>query len=522
MELKVICKRLITQNLDENITEGEYGADIIGITVPRMYGEHDLSTFSFRLTAVSKLNESVAEQVLTMDSAGEENIHLLWEVTSDFTASSGEVTLILAGVNPDNTVQIKFTSQPVTINDDSRLEFIESPTILEQAYNQVQLEVQKAVDAAERAEEAADRPIKLPLATTNEAGCVIPDGTSITVDKNGVISCTSSIEGSSMNIEFESYSKITDSVEYPFISLELYGSSTQNGDPTVEAPVDIANVGDNESISIMSCGKNLFPWNDYTTAPFQQNALTSWEMTSDVINVVPDAAKVASGFCIWNSQVNKNFYACDGKTITLSCEVWAESETALRIGIENIKLQKFTVGNAWQKCSVTLDFMLSTSGKTIAWYANYSDVPFKVRNIQVEIGSVATDYEPYKGNTAEITTGLPLCSVGDVRDELFLNTDTWTIIKRTAKLDSYAGETITTDYISSTGGLDTGAEVVYALDESYRITLSASEIAALNKLQTYKGLTHIANSSNAVIEMEYCINPLLGKYVYPVIKRYMA
>ncbi|MBQ7980211.1 MAG: hypothetical protein IJ305_01235, partial [Oscillospiraceae bacterium] len=155
MELKVICKRLITQNLDGNITEGEYGADVVGISVPRMYGEHDLSSFSFRLTAVSKLNESVAEQVLSMDSVDDESIHLLWEVTSDFTAASGEVTLILAGVNADNTVQIKFISQPVTINDDCRLEFIESPTILEQAYNQVQLEVQKAVDAAERAENAA-------------------------------------------------------------------------------------------------------------------------------------------------------------------------------------------------------------------------------------------------------------------------------------------------------------------------------------------------------------------------------
>ena len=209
MELKVICKRLITQNLDGNITEGEYGADVVGISIPKMYGEHDLSEFSFRLTAISKLNESVAEQVLTMDSVDDDNIHLLWEVTSDFTASSGEVTLILAGVNADNTVQIKFISQPVTINDDYRLEFIESPTILEQAYNQVQLEVQKAVDAAERAEEAASG-ITIPVATDTEVGGIISGG-DISIDENAAVT-VNSVNGKTVGVSVPENAVFTDTI----------------------------------------------------------------------------------------------------------------------------------------------------------------------------------------------------------------------------------------------------------------------------------------------------------------------
>ncbi len=207
MELKVICKRLITQNLDGNITEGEYGADIVGITVPRMYGEHDISSFSFRMTAVSKANESVAEQVLTMDSVDEDNIHLLWEVTSDFTVSSGEVTLVLAGVNSDNTVQIKFISQPVTINDDARLDFMESPTILEQAYNQIQLEVQKALDLLEGIDGGN---VTLSPATETELGGVLSGG-DISVDENGAVT-VNSVNGKTVGTDVPENAVFTDTV----------------------------------------------------------------------------------------------------------------------------------------------------------------------------------------------------------------------------------------------------------------------------------------------------------------------
>ena len=54
---------------------------------------------------------------------------------------------------------------------------------------------------------------------------------------------------------------------------------------------------------------------------------------------------------------------------------------------------------------------------------------------QLELGSTATEYEPYRGNTATITSGLPLCSVGDVCDKLIYNADgTGKIIKRIRKV----------------------------------------------------------------------------------------
>ncbi len=208
MELKVICKRLITQNIDGNITEGEYGADMVGITVPRMYGEHDLSKFSFRLTALSKANETVAEQVLDMDGITDEIIHLLWEVTSDFTVSSGEVTLILAGINSDNTVQVKFISQPVLINDDARLDFLESPTILEQAYNQIQLEVQRVIDGIENGDITGTAVIE--PATEEKLGGVLSGG-DIAVDENGAVT-VNSVNGKTVGTDVPEDAVFTDTV----------------------------------------------------------------------------------------------------------------------------------------------------------------------------------------------------------------------------------------------------------------------------------------------------------------------
>ena len=541
MELKVICKRLITQNLDGNITEGEYGADIIGISVPRMYGEHDLSNFSFRLTAVSKLNESVAEQVLTMDSLDDDNIHLLWEVTSDFTASSGEVTLVLAGVNTDNTVQIKFISQPVTINDDCRLEFIESPTILEQAYNQVQLEVQKAIDAAERAEEAVAS-ITVPVATETEVGGIVSGG-DVSVDKNGAVTINSvngktvgvsvpqnavftdtvyelptasdtvlggvrvdnktikvnsdgiirSIGGSAVEngktLSGNSSCTDNDAVDYPIVALNLYGNSVQDGTPTPNSPIDIISVGDDGSINAVSYGGTNF-------------------LEGQLL-----------GYGTWNEY---------GQPVEMTTAIKTTNRTYLEAGTYIISTQNAKRGVGYKYSSATAD----TGTRIFDWGDN--NIPqiftltesaycaFAFNNVpgtgDIKLEDV-TDLKMQVCSMAEITSGLPLCSIGDVRDELIYNADgTGKIIKRTAKLDSYNGETITTDYISSTGGLDTGAEVVYVLENPIEIELSAAEKAELMQLQTFDGGTNIYNDEYAEMSVKIATNPLLSEYVMPVIE----
>lgn len=73
---------------------------------------------------------------------------------------------------------------------------------------------------------------------------------------------------------------------------------------------------------------------------------------------------------------------------------------------------------------------------------------------------------------------LELCSVGDVKDELDLITRK--LIKRIGKIESYNGESITTDYISTTGGLDIGATIYYVLENEVQDTIPIEPIKLFN------------------------------------------
>ena len=142
-----------------------------------------------------------------------------------------------------------------------------------------------------------------------------------------------------------------------------------------------------------------------------------------------------------------------------------------------------------------------------------------------------------KSTAATITSALPLCGIpvssgGNytdnngqqwICDELIYNADgTGKIIKRTAKIDSYNGEAITTPYISTTGALTTGATVIYALAEPQEIELTAADVSALMQLHTYNGMTSISNSGNADMDVKYCTDKSLSEYVLPVITNMQA
>ncbi|MCM1060954.1 MAG: hypothetical protein NC452_11775 [Eubacterium sp.] len=187
MELRILCKHLVADELKGKFTAGENNADIVGITLPRFYEKHDLSQFSFRITAAGKC-KNAAVQILETDSFDENSVHLLWNVTSDFTSILDEFTLVLTGVNTDNSVTIKFKSCPISVNLDKSWEFMPSPELSEQLLNQAHNEVQKAIDAAERAEKASQTPAPAEIypATVERLGG-IKSGGDISVSGDGVV-----------------------------------------------------------------------------------------------------------------------------------------------------------------------------------------------------------------------------------------------------------------------------------------------------------------------------------------------
>lgn len=108
---------------------------------------------------------------------------------------------------------------------------------------------------------------------------------------------------------------------------------------------------------------------------------------------------------------------------------------------------------------------------------------------QLELGSQATSYAAY-------FEPIELCKIGDYQDYIYKSEDKWYVHKEVGKITSYAGESIITDYISTTGSLTTGATVYYALasptdTEITNEALVAQLEAILSQGKTYAGTNNI-------------------------------
>ena len=149
MELQVIGKTLITEPIKNVLTQGEANVDTFKITLPKMYGANDLSTFSFKMRGAST-KETIAEQVLVKSVLGD-SIVLLWTITRDFTAVEGTLSLELVGVSSDGDEIIKLTSNDIAIKGNLVGSYSPPVSAIEQALAQMQIAIAKATAEANRA-----------------------------------------------------------------------------------------------------------------------------------------------------------------------------------------------------------------------------------------------------------------------------------------------------------------------------------------------------------------------------------
>lgn len=362
------------------------------------------------------------------------------------------------------------------------------------------------------------------------------------------------------------YATIT-AVEYPILSLNLYGKSVQDGVPTPDTPIDIVSVGDNGTINIAACGKNLLPF------PYTDGGIGSVKTANGItFTVLNDGGIQIQGTATANAFFNLSNYRFSEEWIGYA--PFTDGKIVFTGEKDNVYMQYDSQN------SITSIVILQGRTVDTVYYP------------QVEKGTTATAYEPYTDNTATITTGLPLCSVGEYRDELVYNADgTGKIVKRIRKvvLDGsepnwtmYAtvsqknrpslnlgverciyGDYTTSSpslilcdkyksvsYLEITNGIegiglhhvegrylsiydeafatatidewkahlaDNPLTVIYVLNAPQEIELSATEMAELQKLQSYDGVTNIYNSEDAEMKVKVATNPLLSEYVKPVI-----
>ena len=125
-------------------------------------------------------------------------------------------------------------------------------------------------------------------------------------------------------------------------------------------------------------------------------------------------------------------------------------------------------------------------------------------SFQIEKGSSATSFVPHQEQNISIPCQQPMRSIGNARDEFIKQDGLWYEKHNIGVIESYNGETITTNYMSTTGELSTGAFVQYVLGTPNYIQCTNEQIQVLNAIShssLYTGTTNI--NSDAYLSITY-------------------
>lgn len=117
-----------------------------------------------------------------------------------------------------------------------------------------------------------------------------------------------------------------------------------------------------------------------------------------------------------------------------------------------------------------------------------------------------------KYNIFPINLGtIEMCSIPNTEyvDGFLHDNDKWYKVARVGKIASYNGETITTDYLSSTGGLDTGATIYYGLTTPTQTEITNTtlkeQLSAIEEMLSYQDHTNINQYNSNMPFMLYVV-----------------
>lgn len=299
--------------------------------------------------------------------------------------------------------------------------------------------------------------------------------------------------GTSLNISNTLKAKIKN---FMLNSTEL----TQDGTPTPDTPQDVHVITGNNSVNVI--GKNLFDKNN--------------------LNYIAGYLTVNGNKIESSSKTDTYYIECNpNTTYTLQREKVKTSGQVFRFASYSevpTYNNQFTGIVGGLTDDLTLTITTGANDKYLAFSMGnvlHTDTKY-IDKVQIEQGSSATTYEPYQNQTYPINLGtMELCKIGDYADQIFKNTidspyydntlieNEWYLKKKIGKIDSYNGETITTPYVSTTGGLDTGATIYYGLAAPTYIHISETDYPTLkgqldnlyNNAESYDEQTNITQTN---------------------------
>lgn len=220
---------------------------------------------------------------------------------------------------------------------------------------------------------------------------------------------------------------------------QIYGNATQDGTPTPDSPVSIDVVTGEQTIGVT--GKNLFTLDGKTFAGGTALSIDSTSSNSLSLSSTASAGNYSSRYVGYSlSELGLRV----GDTFTLSMEI-----TGTYTGAKGASMRLYWNNNTGSIIGVlesdsqplTLTIPSGTTSISFYWYVRRTAIPAEgsvatFTNIQLELGSTATTYEPYQGQsyTIDLDT-LELAKIGTYQDRIYKEDGKWYIEKQVGKYD---------------------------------------------------------------------------------------
>lgn len=296
--------------------------------------------------------------------------------------------------------------------------------------------------------------------------------------------------------------------ERPLSGLNVYGHSTQDGTPTPENPVPIVSAG-----SVMTTGAQLFDIKKATSYGSAYGLTVSIDgeeiKISGTVSSVPDGGgALAFGILNYPESLYGNTFSADivDDTGVQDCDIYGEqSKNAIAIVIG-----KIPIGT---EVNLVFRLMVNSGSTALPWEPYTGGVPGVnpyEGEISVSVSDGGTQSQTLTLSTPGGLPGIPVTSGGNYTDESgqqwiadVKDYGTGKYTQNIGQIASYNGEDVGDVWMSSTGQLTTGANVIYQLATPIVTDLPAEEIAAYQVLHTYSPNTTVSNDAEAWMKVGY-------------------
>ena len=386
---------------------------------PRYVGNNlDLADSFIRMNyrnANGEIDEYLVKDV-TVDG---NNIVFGWELTPKVTMYKGQISFVMCVVGPDTRVKWH-----TTLGKGQVLEGLEPDTaIVEEGTADVVAQLIAMVEAQTAAVKAeGDAQIANVRAATqaaqdaavaeveakgeNARNSIPSDYTALSEDVDSVI------RGKAPGIVCEATGPVitvSDASDMAVQNLRIFGRSTQDGIPTLDAPIEIKSV---ESPAVMVTGKNLLP---PSTGTISAQGITTAPTNGGTVILSGTATQEISRV------VSQNFLLAPGKYTLSVTGIHTVDGNKDRVYLNAADGSGTIVNYVMVGKPVTFELASSLVIRAAIVFAPGSTYENEVAYLQLEAGDTATPYEPYKPvQTIETTRplhGLPVTDGGNYTDE---------------------------------------------------------------------------------------------------------